>query len=206
MIFTNWLNFFGRLVGQIMFVRIPWKKATFALRPDQTHLVQHDAKGLFLYVRNAHTNRLNKCRVVSSPKVTSPPKRSLDDLLGGHVVGTIAQTGPDYVALLVEQETELVRMAKTYLADRHVSWKVDAPRSWTLPISPYRQLGPHVSLHRSHLKDVGKTLVLTIVGVMHWKEAHRWVALKVKGPLKDHTDWILHLSCAQQPLPLTDTR
>ena len=199
-----------------MIVRIPWKKATFALRPDQTHLVQHDAKGLFLYVRNANTNRLNKCRVVSSPDVTtSPPKRSLDDLIGGHVVGTIAQTGPDYVALLVQHidgipstsmETELVRMAKTYLADRHVSWKVDAPRSWTLPISPHRQLGPHVSLHRSHLKDVGKTVVLTIVGVMHWKEAQRWVALKVKGPLKDHTDWILHLSCAQQPLPLTDTR
>ena len=219
-----------------MLVHIPWKEAFFPLRPHQINEIEHDSKGPFLRVRNAQTNRLNKCRVYTtssspkksppkttspkkSPKITSPNKSpkmispnkqsSLEDLVGKRVSGTVAQTGPNYFALLVEHiesipssslGTQLVQMARQYLKDRNVTWKVNTPRSWTIPVSPQRQLGPHVSLSSIHLKDVHKQFTLTIVRVMHWEENSRWVALKLKGPLIDHTNWILHLSCAQQIL------
>lgn len=59
-------------------------------------------------------------------------------------------------------------------------------------------LGPHVSLHNVHEKDVGKRLSLRITGVIHWEENSRWVALTLQGNATDKTNWILHMSCAQQ--------
>jgi hypothetical protein len=146
-----------------------------------------------------------------SPKTATHPL-SLEDLVGKRVTGTVAQTGPHYFALLVDRieglsassaaslGVQLVRMARQYLSRKGVPWSVATPRSWSIPVHPQRELGPHVSLSDLHRKDVGKQVALTVTGVMHWEENSRWVALRLKGPLVDHTDWVLHLSCAQQPL------
>lgn len=211
----------------IMFVHIPWKNSFFKLRPHQVHEIEEDAKGLFLRIPNAETNRRNKCRVYAShgspkksarksPKnspITSAQnaqsKFSLEHLVGNKVTGVVAQTGPNFVALLVDDiegisscsmNTTLVKTARRYLKDRQVPWEVSTPRSWTIAVSASRDLGPHVSLSSWHFKDLHKRFTLTITGVMHWEHNSRWVALKLKGPLVDHTDWILHLSCAQQVL------
>ncbi len=159
-----------------------------------------------LWTYNGHENQ--KWLQVNIATTLQPNiQPSLEDLVGKRVSGTVAQTGPNYFALLVEQiegitssslGTQLVQMARQYLKDRNMTWNVNTPRSWTIPVSPQRQLGPHISLSSSHFKDVHKQFTLTIVGVMHWEENSRWVALKLKGPLIDHTNWILHLSCAQQ--------
>ena len=189
-----------------MDVYIPWENAFFPLRSHQHDEIEYDLKGPFLRVRNADTNRLNKCRVRGRHL---PYSKSLDHLIGKRIVGTVARTGPNYIALLVERieglpsssfDIILVQMAKQYLKTKRVNWKVTTPRSWTLPISHNRQLGPHVSLHSVHSKDVGKQFALTIVRVMHWKENSRWVALELNGPLIDLNNWILHLSCAQEML------
>ena len=196
-----------------MYVYLPWKKSFFPLRSHQFAAIEYDAKGPFLRVLNASTNRLNKCRVYKEAKspTKSPTKSpaSLQSLVGGRVTGTVAQTGPEFFALLVDRidgvspatmGVDLVQMAKQFLRERHVAWNVRTPRSWSIDVTPTRQLGPHVSLHSLHSKDVGRQFTLTIVGVMHWEENSRWVALQLDGPLVDHTRWVLHLSCAQQPL------
>jgi len=210
-----------------MYVYLPWKKSFFPLRSHQFAAIEYDANGPFLRVLNASTNRLNKCRVYKEASTKSPTKSptkapakspakssikspaSLESLVGGRVTGTVAQTGPAFFALLVDRidgvapETmgvDLVQMAKRFLRERHVAWNVRTPRSWSIDVTPTRQLGPHVSLHSLHSKDVGRQFTLTIVGVMHWEENSRWVALQLDGPLVDHTRWVLHLSCAQQPL------
>ena len=202
-----------------MFVHIPWKNDVFKLRPHQVDAIERDAKGMFVKIRNANTGRLNKCRVVShpgSPKTSpsspkgsskSPPKQpTLHDLVGRSLHGTIHRTGSDYVALLVDKidgfsgsAYKLVSMAKAYMDLQKESWNVGTPRSWTFP-GPGGVLGPHVSLHNLHMKDVGKRLSLRITGVMHWEENSRWVALKLQGNATDKHDWILHMSCAQQLL------
>lgn len=208
-----------------MYVVLPWKTEGkyFRLRPDQVPRVEYYSKGRFLRVRNAVTGRLNKCRVVDKRPTASPPTaasptaaaphnpiKTLGDLVGKRVSGVVARTGPAYVSLLVDRVEglghchtsealgfELFTLAHKYLAAHHISWNVHMPRSWTLPATPYRDLGPHVSLHEQHMADVGTRVTLTVAGVMHWEENSRWVALRLKGPLKDHTGWHLHLSCAQ---------
>lgn len=199
-----------------MFVHIPWKSDVFKLRPHQVDAIERDAKGMFVKIRNANTGRLNKCRVVSHPgKKTSPnspkgpsksPPNELHDLVGRSLHGTVHRTGSDYVALLVDQidgfsgsAYKLVSMAKAYMDQQKETWNVGTPRSWGVP-NPGGVLGPHVSLHSLHTKDVGKRLSLRITGVMHWEENSRWVALKLQGNATDKHDWILHMSCAQQPL------
>lgn len=149
-------------------------------------------------------------KTMASQKGTSSPTMlSLQHLVGGEVSGRVARTSPDYWALLVDRVTgipsdeldmRLVQMAHQYLRVRGVGWKVAEPRSWSIPVSSTRTLGPHVSLSSIHEKDVNKRFTLRIVGVMHWEENSRWVALRLAGPLVDKTDWVLHLSCAQQPL------
>ena len=91
-----------------------------------------------------------------------------------------------------------MKMARQYLKDQNVSWNVVSPRSWTIPVSSDRQLGPHVSLSIHHMTDIHTQVKLKIIGVMHWEEDSRWVALRLSGPLMDHSNWILHLSCAQE--------
>lgn len=184
-----------------MQVYIPWKSALFPLLPHQQQNIEYDSKGQFVRIRNAQTNRLNKCRVSHAPN-------DLQQLVGGTVSGIVAQTGPHYVALLIDRVdgipgsvntigTKLVQMAREHLRKRNISWNVNIPRSWDILVTPTRELGPHVSLHVKHMKDVNKRVSLKIVGVKHWQEASRWVALVLSGPLTDHTNWILHLSCAQ---------
>lgn len=180
-----------------MLVHIPWKDGVFKLRPDQREVVEQDAKGLFVRIRRADTGRLNKCRIVSG---------TLHDLVGGYVHGTVRKTGKDYVALLVDgidgftgSAQTLVSMAKSYMELQKESWHVTTPRSWSMPL-PGGVLGPHVSLHDRHEKDVGKRMSLRIVGVFHWEENHRWVALELKGKATDKTNWKLHMSCAQEPM------
>jgi len=186
-----------------MQVYIPWKSAFFSLLPHQHQNIEYDSKGPFVRIRNAQTKRLNKCRVSHAPD-------DLQKLVGGTVSGIVAQTGPHYVALLIDRVdgipgsvktigTKLFQMAREYLRTQNVPWKVNIPRAWDIPVTPTRELGPHVSLHDKHMKDVNKRVTLKIVGVKHWEEASRWVALVLSGPLTDHTNWILHLSCAQQP-------
>ena len=185
-------------------VYLPWKQAYFPLRPHQVDKIEYDAKGAFLRVLNAGTNRRNKCRVYAA----SAP--SLRDLVGKTVSGTVRRTGDDYVALLVDRvegldsatlEDDLVRLARRYVKDeKMVGWHVRAPRSWTMPVTPTATLGPHVSLHpQTHWKDVGRRVTLRVADVMHWTEASRWVALVLDGPLLDRTGWVLHMSCAQEP-------
>ena len=202
-----------------MYVVIPWKGGRHALLPHQRERVEYDEKGAFLRIRNASTGKLNKCRVRSGggattpplpPPVPSPPSlHSLYDLVGMEVRGTVARTGPDYVALLVTSISGmevsahgLVRLAKVYLAMHNKSWKVSIPRSWSLHVTGHGSLGPHVSLHTKHMKDVGKQVSLRITGVEHWTEDSRWVALELTGGggWTDKEGWMLHMSCAQQPL------
>ena len=198
-----------------MYVRIPWKGATFPLRADQHARVERDAKGLFLRVRNPATGRENKCRVSVAPKgAKSPPPSTptLDSLVGGTVSGVVTRTGPHFVALLVDRVDglsgsraalgrQLISLARDSARRKGLGWTVDAPRSWDIPLGAGREVGPHVSLHAKHVADVGRRVSLRIVATMHWKEnKNRWVALELRGPLVDHTGWTLHLSCAQQPL------
>jgi len=194
-----------------MFVVIPWKGGRHPIRDHQVNSIEHDDRGPFLRVRNAATGNLNKCRVVAGG-VTSPsnktasalPPRSLSDLIGSYVNGTIVRTGSDYVALIVTSisgfqgsQDDLVVLAQSYLKMQGSKWKVSTPNSWSIKVPAHQTLGPHVSLHETHMKDIGKNVTLRIKNVMHWEEASRWVALFLEGPLIDKTDWELHMSCAQ---------
>ena len=220
-----------------MLVHIPWKDAYFPLRDHQ--VVEYDSKGAFTRVRNASTNRINKCRVVHSkpypnktskkspspkkplpppspkkplpppsPKKPPPPER-LSDLVGRNVTGIVHNTGPGYTALVVDGVdgidptrlgATLVSLARRSAQQHRPWWNVRTPRSWTLHVAGHGTLGPHVSLHSQHAHDVGKRVYLRVVDVMHFEEDSRWVALHLSGPLVDKASWVLHLSCAQEPL------
>lgn len=125
----------------------------------------------------------------------------MSDLVGATIEGVVRKTGPDHFALLVDKIPGVDPKALVRLAKKHASkfgWDVRAPRSWTLPVDGAGSLGPHVSLHRKHAKEVGKRIRLEVVGVMHWEEKSRWVALRLKGPLAGRHEWGLHMSCAQE--------
>jgi hypothetical protein len=158
--------------------------------------------------------RSRRRRSLSTSRRRSPRSRrasSLTGLIGQPVHGTIQRSGEDYYAVVVTRvgpyvrgkglEDALVRMSRDHLRQRHVPWKVGPPRSWPVPSAPKQTpLGPHVSLHSLHRKDVGRRVRLRVRDVMVWEENHRWVALELEGPLTDRTEWLLHLSTAQEPL------
>ena len=216
-----------------MFVNLPWKGGWHRVRDHQLDAIEYDKHGPFLRVLNQNTNRLNKCRVArtvsngpkqspkpsspktslkqspktSSPKTSSKQIRTLHDLVGKRVHGTIRRTGSDFVALLVDgidgfdgSAGDLVRMAQSYVKPLNPRWNVDTPRSWRFPTLDGGHVGPHVSLHLQHKADVGKRASLRIVDVMHWEEDSRWVALQLEGGLVDRHGWTLHMSCAQEAL------
>ena len=135
----------------------------------------------------------------------------MEDLIGMPVIGVVRRTGPDYHALVVTNigpvsrfvdnlEELLVSLAKKHIKKKGLNWNVDTPGSWSLQIhSKEGTLGPHVSLNSNvHKGDVGKRISLVVKRVMHWREEHRWVALVCEGQAVDKTDWVLHLSCAQE--------
>lgn len=145
-------------------------------------------------------------RSSSSFKKRKVRDSTLTSLVGRRVSGVITKTGPDYVALVVDKiegmrpssfPNELVRLSQKHLQKKNIPWKVTTPRSWTLPISHTRVLGPHVSLHSVHEREVGKRVTLSLKRVFVWEQSSRWVGVELEGPLRDKTDWFLHMSCAQ---------
>ena len=150
--------------------------------------------------RSGKSRGSRRSRISRKPSVQRKRNipKGLHDLVGKKISGIVRKTAPDYVALLIDfiedfdqSSYHLVKMAKVEV--RRLGWNVSTPRSW-------KEIGPHVSLDDRHIRDVGKRFQLTVTGVMVWEKNHRWVALKLKGPLKDKTGWILHMSCAQQVL------
>lgn len=102
-------------------------------------------------------------------------RASLASLIGKRLSGTIQQTGPHFVAVIVDHidgmspktmRTQLTHMAQKYIRDKHIDWNVSQPRSWMdikLPHSTpearstrRKIVGPNVSLN---IKHIYRTLV-----------------------------------------------
>lgn len=154
--------------------------------------------------RRRRSRRLHDSRRRSRRSSARAPT-SLEDLVGKKVTGrVVCDNDSEYCSLRVEKvdsipsyrlESTLLHLSQQYLRNRNVSWRVGAPHSW------YRH-GPHVTVNaQEYMHNDGGRFTLSVAGVMHWEtENSRWVALVLKGPLV--SDWVLHLSSAQERLPL----
>lgn len=86
------------------------------------------------------------------------------------------------------------QVARSYVAEQGLGWKIQPPRAWT----DY-QTGPHITLTGDMKKYSGEMVDVQLGKLYHFEDGpSRWVAFHAKLPAKFTCPYECHVSVGQQ--------
>lgn len=112
----------------------------------------------------------------------------------GRVV--VTPTGFVMLKMIDMDESQLFDIAKQYVDEHNLKWKIRKPHSWT----DYKA-GPHVTLEKSMASFQGEIVKVDLGDLFHFITESKWVAMHVTLPSKFKCPYNdCHISIAQQRL------
>lgn len=95
--------------------------------------------------------------------------------------GSVVVSGNFVMIRLLDMSREAAfQVARSYVAEQGLGWKIQAPRAWT----DY-QTGPHITLTPDMKKYNGEMVDVQLGKLYHFEDGHsRWVAFHAKLPAK----------------------
>lgn len=110
-------------------------------------------------------------------------------------VGSVVVSGNFVMIRLLDMSGEAAfQVARSYVAEQGLGWKIQAPRAWT----DY-QTGPHITLTGDMKKYSGEIVDVQLGKLYHFEDGpSRWVAFHAKVPAKFTCPYECHVSVGQQ--------